>query len=233
MFNRFWPGCPYDKYLASNTIEYNSNGFKSILMGPDKTWSCGVKIALSQLKDNYDYVFTTLEDIPFVNIVDNDFIVEALEAFTAINGNFLRMFMMIKPKMKPFNDYFGQVGNYHPYRQTCAYAVWKITILCEILDDKESAWDFEQIGVKRGYNYERFYCIYKNEFKLINLVIKGKLVRASYKKLKKHLPEVDLTRKKFTPWETIKAKIHSIIVITALQFIPRKIQYKIYFSRHK
>lgn len=39
LFNRFWPESPYDKYLASNTIGFNSHGFKPILMGPDKTWS--------------------------------------------------------------------------------------------------------------------------------------------------------------------------------------------------
>jgi hypothetical protein len=233
LFNRFWPDCPYDKYLASNTIVFNSHGFNSILMGPDETWSHGVKIALSQLKDKYVYVFTTLEDAPFVNKIDNNFVINALNSFIADDGNFLRMFMVIKPRIKPINKYYGEIENNIPYRQTCTYAAWKIETLNEILDDNESAWDFERIGVKRGYKYDKFYSIYKNQFELINLVIKGKLVRVNYKKLKELLPEVDLIRPQYTVSESIKEKFHGFIVLTALNIIPRKIQNKIYFSRHK
>lgn len=169
----------------------------------------------------YDYVFTTLEDTPFVNKIDNGFVVKAIDSFTAYNGNFLRMFMVIEPKIKPINEYYGETENYIPYRQTCAYAVWKIETLNEILDESESAWGFEQIGVKRGFNYDKFYCINKNQFKLINLVIKVKLVRASYKKLTELIPEVDLTRPQFTIRESIKEKIHGFIVLTALKIIPQ------------
>ena len=233
LFNRFWPDCPYDKYLASNIIEFNSNGFKPILMGADETWSRGVKIALSKLKDNYDYVFTTLEDSPLVANVDNNYVVKAFESFTADDGNFLRTYMMVKPKIKPINEYYGEVENNTPYRQTCAYAVWKIKTLCEILDEKESAWDFERIGVKRGYNYDKFYCIYKNKFQLINLVIKGKLSRGSYTKLKELIPSVNLNRQQFSIIENVRNNSHAYFVLMALKFIPQKIQNKIYFMRHK
>jgi hypothetical protein len=233
LFNRFWGDCPYDKYLASNTIEFNSLGFRSILMGADETWSHGVKIALSKLKDNYDYVFTTLEDSPLIEKVDNIYVVKAFESFTADDGNFLRTFMVVIPKIKPINQYYGEVDNNTPYRQTCAYAVWKIKTLYEILDENESAWDFERIGVKRGFYYNKFYCMYNNQFKLINLVIKGKLLRASYKKLKELIPEVNLNRQQFTIRENVNDKIHTYFVLMALKFIPQKIQNKIYFFRHK
>lgn len=233
LLNRFWPDCPYDKYLASNTIEFNSQGFRPILMGTDETWSHGVKIALSQLKDKYDYVFTTLEDCPLVANVDNNNVVKAFESFMANDGNFLRTYMVVKPKIKPINQYYGEVENYTPYRQTCAYAVWKIITLYEILDEKESAWDFERIGVKRGFNYDKFFCVYKNQFELINLVIKGKLVRTSYRKLRELIPGVYLNRQQFTIRENVKDKIHGYIVRMGLKFIPQKIQNKIYFIRHK
>jgi hypothetical protein len=233
LFNRFWSDCPYDKYLASNSIEFNSQGFKPILMGTDETWSQGVKIALAQLKDNYDYVFTTLEDSPIVVKVDNNYLVKTFESFIESDGNFLRTYMVVKPKIKPINQYYGEVENYTPYRQTCAYAVWKIKTLYEILDEKESAWDFERIGVKRGFNHDKFFCLYKNQFELINLVIKGKLVRTSYRKLKELMPEVDLNRQQFTIIENVKDMIHGYIVRMALIFIPQKIQNKIYFMRHK
>lgn len=233
LFNRFWPDCPYDKYISSNTIEFNLYGFKSILMGSDETWSLGVKKALLQLKDKYEYVFTTLEDCPFVDKIDNGFVVKALDSFTFNEGNFLRMYMVIKPKLQYVNEYYGETENYIPYRQTCAYAVWKILTLYEILDETESAWGFEQKGVKRGFNYDKFYSIYKNEFKLINLVVKGKLVRASYIKLKELIPEVELSRHQFTIRESINENIYRFIFLMALKIIPQKIQNKMYFNRQK
>ena len=233
LFNRYWPDCPYDKYLASNYIEFNSYGFKSILVGADETWSRGVKIALSKLKDNYDYVFTTLEDSPIVENVDNNFVVTAFKSLIAEDGNFLRTYMAVKPKIKPINQYYGEVENNTPYRQTCCYALWKIRTLYEILDENETAWDFERIGVKRGFNYDKFYCMNKNQFILINLVIKGKLLKASYRKLKELLPEVNLNRQQFTARESFKEKIRASLVLLALKFIPKKIQNKIYFIWHK
>lgn len=233
LFNRFWPDCPYDKYLASNIIEFNSYGFKPILMGADETWSRGVKIALLKLKDNYDYVFTTLEDTPLVEKVDNNYLVNAFESFMSGNGNFLRTYMVTFPKLKPINQYFGEVENNTPYRQTCVYALWKINTLYEILDDNESAWEFEQVGVKRGFRYDKFYCMYNNQFNLINLVIKGKLLRESYRKIKYLMPNINLKRSQFSMMENVRVKIYTYFVLFALKFIPQRIQNKIYFIRHK
>jgi hypothetical protein len=233
LFNRFWPDCPYDKYLASNSIEFHSHGFKPILMGPDESWSYGVKVALAQLKGQYDYVFTTLEDCPIKAEVDTALIVKAFDSVMLSGGDFLRTVMLIRPKLMYINQYYGAVENNTPYRQTCVYSLWKIDTLNQILDDKESAWDFERIGVKRGFKFDQFYCVHQNQFNLIHLVVKGKLLRKGVRQLEKLIPEVVLDREKFTITESTKELVRSFVVRMALRIIPKELKNKIYFKRNQ
>jgi len=87
--------------------------------------------------------------------------------------------------------------------------------------------------VKRGFNYDKFYCVYKNKFKVINVVIQGKLVPKSYKTLKRILPEINLDRKSFSTREIIIMNIRDYCILTFLRFVPKKIRSKIYFAKNK
>lgn len=233
IFNKFWPDCPYDKYLASNTEAYDSNGFSSILIGEDKSWSHGLKSVLTKLEEKYDYVFSLLEDYYFIEKLDNEYMTKMFDSFVLAEGNFLRLLKIIRPQIKYFNEYFGETENYTPYRQTCVFTLWKIKTLNEILKDDENAWEFEKIGVKRGFQYDNFFCVYKNQFKVINLVIQGKLVPKSYKILKRILPEINLDRTSFTSREMVIMNIRDYCILTFLRFVPKKIRSKIYFAKNK
>ena len=50
LFNRFWPDCPFNCYMASHHVEFNKYGFKSILLGEDISWSHGLIVLLDNLK---------------------------------------------------------------------------------------------------------------------------------------------------------------------------------------
>lgn len=233
VFNKFWPDCPYDKYLASNTKQFSSNGFYPILMGEDISWSQGLKNALSKLEEEYEYVFTLLEDYYFVEKLDNEYMTKMFDSFVLAEGNFLRLFRVLRPQIRYFNEYFGETENYTPYRQTCVFSLWKIQTLYELLKENENAWEFEKVGVKRGFKYEKFFCVYKNKFKVINLVIKGKLVPKSYKRLKRIFPEVNLTRPSFSFVEMVRMSIRDFFILTFLRFVPKKIRSLIYFTKNK
>jgi len=135
VFNKFWPDCPYDKYLASNTKAFDSNGFSPILIGEDKSWSFGLKSVLTKLEVKYDYVFTLLEDYFFIEKLDNEYMTKMFDSFVLEEGNFLRLLKILRPQIKYYNEYFGEVENYTPYRQTCVFTLWKIKTLNDILKD--------------------------------------------------------------------------------------------------
>ncbi len=233
MFNKYWPDCTYDKYLASNTKEFASFGFSPILIGDDKSWSYGLKCVLAKLEEQYEYVFTLLEDYYFIEKLDNEFMTKMFDSFVLAEGNFLRLNKILWPQIKYFNKFFGETENYTPYRQTCVFTLWKIKTLKNILKDDEDAWEFEKIGVKRGFQYDKFFCVYKNFFKTINVVIKGKLVPNDYNTLKRILPEVNLNRPSFTFLEIAKMDIRDFWILTFLRLVPKKIRSKIYFSKNK
>jgi hypothetical protein len=229
IFNKYWPDCPYDKYLASNTKEFEAYGFSPILAGDDKTWSQGLKNVLTKLQERYEYVFTLLEDYYFIDKLDNDYMTKMFDSFVLAEGNFLRLKKILWPKITYFNEFFGETENYTPYRQTCVFTLWKISTLTKILKVEENAWEFEKIGVKRGFQYNKFFCVYKNKFKTINVVIKGELVPKDYKKLRQILPEVNLTRPSFTFLEMIRMGIRDFFILSFLRLSPKKIRSKIYF----
>jgi len=233
VFNKYWPDCPYDKYFATNTKEFSSLGFSPILMGEDQTWSYGLKFALTKLEMKYDYVLTLLEDYYFIEKLDNDYITKMFDSFVLAEGNFLRLNKILYPKIKYFNVFFGETENYTPYRQTVVFTLWKIKTFKEILKDNENAWEFEKVGVKRGFQYDKFYCVYKNFFKTINVVIKGKLVPKDYNALKRILPEVNLDRPSFSFLEIVKMDIRDFFILTFLRIVPKKIRSKIYFYKNR
>lgn len=229
VFNKNWPECPYDKYLASNLKEFNNHGFTSILTGEDKTWSIGLKIALTILEKKYQYVFTLVEDYFFIEKLNNIYMTKMFDSFVLAEGNFLRLFKVLRPQIRFHNDYFGVLLNNAPYRQTIAFALWRINTLKEILKDDENAWEFEKKGVIRGFTFDKFFCVYKNPFRVLNVVIQGKLVPKNYKILQKILPEVNLSRDSMSNIEIILMNFRSFFIITFLIYFPEKISSKIYF----
>lgn len=231
IFNKNWTDCHYDKYIATNTKEFTFQGFTNILMGEDKSWSYGLKCVLTKLDEKYEYVFTLLEDCYFIDKLDNNYMVKMFDSLVTAEGNFLSLFKL-PSKLIPYNEFFGELENNIPYRQSCVFTLWKIKTLKEILKDDESAWAFEKVGVKRSFIYDKFFGTYYN-FKVINVVIKGKLVPKDYKILKEILPEVNLERSSFTSFEIALMKIRDFGVVSFLRIVPKKIRSKIYFLKNK
>jgi hypothetical protein len=233
LFNTFWPDCQYDKFISSNKLEYNKNGFTSIAVGEDLSWSLSLKKALVGLEKDYDYVFTMLEDYYFVSKIDNNFMEKLFSSFIEARGNFLRVLKVLKNRIEYYNDFFGLVENYIPYRQTCVFTLWKISTLKDILKDDENAWQFEKIGVKRGFKYNNFFSVYKNNFKVVNLVVKGKIVPNCFEVIKEIVPDFESTRPFFSKKEILIMNIRDSLIHAFLNYVPRTIKNKIYFYINK
>jgi hypothetical protein len=230
MFTKFWPDCPYDKYIMSNSkiIEYGN--FRNLKVGPDQSWSHGLKLALDELKLEYDYVFTFLEDYYFVETIDNEYIVDMINCFISLDGNFLSLFKLPSSLSNCGNSFFGELENNIPYRQSCVFTVWKINTLYDILDVKEIEWEFEKIGVKRGFSYGKFYGSFKN-YKVINVLIRGKLYLNDFNQLKSILPDININRPVFSKFENFKMRFRDELVHLFLKYTPSKIRSYFYFNR--
>jgi len=232
MFSLNWPDCPYDKFILTNHKEYNDGLFKALSIGKDIDWSSNLRKGLQFLESkNYEYVFTMVEDYFFdQKIITQDFI-KIADSFTSIKGDFLRMYSVINPRiMEMVNPYFGKVQNNMPYRQTCAFSIWRIGVLNSLLCDGENAWEFEKVGVRRGFEYDGFYSIPQNFFKTINLVIKGKIVPSELRKIKNHFPELVFERAPMSSLYYYGSKIISNIKLFILGHTPSTLISRIYFK---
>ena len=232
MFDLNWADCPYDKFILTNNKEYDDNIFLSLSVGTDLDWSSSLRRALHLLENKgYEYVFTMVEDYFFdQKIVTSDFI-KVADSFTALKGDFLRMHTVINPRIvEMVNLHFGKVQNNIPYRQTCAFSLWRIEVLNSLLLDGENAWEFEKVGVRRGFEFEGFYSVSRNSFKTINLVIKGKIVPSELKKVKKYFPELIFKRPEMSRTQFFRIKIVSNLKLFFLNYLPNWITWRVYFN---
>ena len=232
MFNLNWPDCPYEKFILTNDKEYSNNNFTNISVGKDIDWSSNLKKALIVLKNrDYEYVFSMVEDYYFDDKINTHDFQEIAESFMLIKGNFLRMHNAIDPKItKMMNPYFGKVENHTPYRQTCAFSLWRIEVLDDLLVEGENAWEFEKIGVSRGFSYEGFYANSKNMFKTINLVIKGKIVPIELRKIRAYFPDLIFTRDIMSSTHYFGIKLIGGFKLFVLNYLPTRFISKIYFQ---
>jgi hypothetical protein len=230
VFDKYWPDCEFDKFLMSNNKEFSYPNFNNIRVGDDKSWSHGLKLCLDKLKVDYDYIFTMLEDYYFIEKVDNKYIKDMFNDFIKINGNFLSLFKLPSKLKKSESIHFGELENNIPYRQSCVFTLWKTETLYNILNEKENAWEFEKVGVVRGFEYDGFYGSYRN-YNFINVLIQGKLYPKDYKKLKLIFPEIIINRLMFSWIENFKRRFRDNLVHLFLLYVPSRIKSYIYFNR--
>lgn len=228
MFDKFWPDCSYDKYLLTNLKKPEYYGFQVLNIGEDKTWSYGLKEGLKILQNKYTYVFTMVEDYFFIETINNHHINDMFSSIIEKQYDFLSLF---KLPSNLFNEHkhYGRLENNIPYRHSVGFTLWKIKTLLDILVDAENAWEFEKYGVVRSFNYPNFYGSYYN-YKVCNLVIKGKLEPFEYIKFRNIFPDIHIDRPIMSKFEIYLEKTRSFIISLFLNFLPNKIKNRIYFS---
>jgi hypothetical protein len=221
--DKFWPDCPYDKFFITNKQSIPTSSFEFIMIGKDESWSDGLLKAITILKTKFDYLFITLEDSPITEKVDQEKLDDITETFFAVEGNFLSLFTqanMGKPTSR-FNNHFGIIGKGSLYRPTCVYSLWKISVLEDLLERDENAWEFERFGSVRSDKYDGFYMTYRNFFRVSNAVIKGKWQRSEYNKIVSlgFIPDLS-SRKVFSRIEELYNKLYAFAFKVFIYYLP-------------
>ncbi len=184
MFQQHWPDCPYPLYLVCNSSEYCRSGVSTIAVGPDRSWSDTLLTALRRVPE--EYVLLWIDDHFVSEPVKSKEIVAAVEAFKSVGGNYLRLQSLPKPDAR-FNGHFGIVRNGSIYRTATIASVWKKSVLADLLQPGESAWDFETDGSVRSDRYDGFFSTWHDCFRIENLLIKGKICRWSQRRIERNI----------------------------------------------
>lgn len=151
MFFKFWPDCPYDVYLLTNEKEYKHPRVKTLTTGEDVTWSISFRRALNQIEEKY--VFIIMEDYILQSKVLNKDFMDALLYMEKNNVDCFRTFPAPRPTVKidSCGDFqLGKIEKNVPYRVCLQAGIWRRDYVLSVIDDKDSAWQFEYLGSKRS-----------------------------------------------------------------------------------
>lgn len=227
-----WPDCPFDKYFVTNFKSISESSFECIKIGKDESWSDNLLKVLSFLKEKYEYVIITLEDVPIVEKVDQGKFNKILNIFFEIDANFLCFINRPKATRK-FNEFFGVIDKGSIYRPTCEYSLWKISVLEDLLAKGENAWEFEKFGSVRSDKYDKFFVVYKSVFKECHTVIKGKWRRGAINELRRigYKPDIG-NRTLFSRKDELLINIYAVIfnIFNRTILFPWQIRRKIVFK---
>lgn len=192
LFWRFWPECPLDVFLLSNSQRLDDERIRNVLIGDDISWSDNLRRGILQLP--YDYIFLFLDDLFLCDFVDASKVLPVFNWVVQYEPNCVSMNESLKPD-KPFDDLFGTISKGTIYRATTVLTLWKKEVLLDLLKAGESAWAFEINGTVRSDKYDGFYSAWQDYFCIKNGVIKGKWQDNVLEFIQSHAVEIDLAKR--------------------------------------
>jgi hypothetical protein len=161
----------FDCHLLLGNATPAIDGFKVLHRQRPGTWSSELRDGLNQLRK--PYVLLWLDDFPPLGLSSSGEIMSLIQQFIAHQGNYLRL----NPTPAGHGPaVFAGVHEIKPgelYRTSTVYAVWRREVLLRVLDDSETAWQFEFAGSVRSDCHGGFMASDRQHVDFVNLVIKG------------------------------------------------------------
>lgn len=154
LFFRYWPDCPYQVYLCSNEIGYDEQRVRTILVGPDRSWSSNLKRCFEHLPAEYLILFQ--EDFLFTKLVDTETVRNLVLYLQKEGGACLRLMPSPPPETLIDNKLkIGAISKGAAYRVSLQAAIWDKSVLYQLLREGESPWELEDIGSRRSNSLDK------------------------------------------------------------------------------
>lgn len=197
-----------------------------IAAGPAVEWSDRLKYALHQVET--DYVFITLDDYYLVKRVENQKINAILDMMLKENVDYVRLFPHPKRATKEaFKGYphMNRIDTNLVYSVNLYSGIWKKSFLDKTIQQPKNAWQFE-VSLAKAARENDALCVVSrnNEFVILDVVRKGKLLRKAAQYFRKH-PGIYDGNREVNSWEfEFKLGIQTLVSRYAPQFIAKAIR---------
>ena len=230
-YKTYWKDCPYKIYLGTNHKKPKLPPFTPLTIGNELSWSDNILKCLERIKEKN--VLIIFDDVFLYKKIDTRLITE----FTDIAYEHQWSYLRLSPDPHFDKRFRGSIGKIFPnrlYRTSTAWAIFKKKVLIDLLDPKESAWDFEILGSHRSNKYSDFYSIDTTVLPYLNGVVKGKWVRKVFYYLKANgfsVSEEDI--RLMSHWENISFQAIRLRSFLFSKIIPKSIQLKLRTKFHK
>lgn len=164
MFFRNWPDCPFPVYLITGTNAYKHDRVVTVhsSLSPQSDWSSRMIDAIKKICSTHVILF--LEDFFLTKRVKTRGVVDFAEWCIDADADYLRLRPFPGPDER-FNEKIGRISAKVLYRVCLQTAIWKRSVLLDLLKPGETPWDFEIHGSERSAKYHHFYSITNKAWK--------------------------------------------------------------------
>lgn len=191
LFRHYWKDCPYQLYLANNSLDYQVEGVKQIHAGDDAEWSRKVQNALEVIEE--DYICLMLEDFYLGKKVDSQVIEETIKLMEKDNLLYykLKSFSPIRTKNYKAYKYLHVIPSNLEYGISLQPGIWRKEFLNEkVGTENYNAWKFEcdRIAEEKNKSKEPIIgCVYdeRNILQIQHGVVQGKYLPKTVKYFEK------------------------------------------------
>jgi hypothetical protein len=158
-FDRYWPDGPNQIHLITNRMSFEHPRVSVFATGIDHGWARNLRMALSATPQ--PFVLYMQEDYWINQVVDTALIDSYVHHFRQDLLDYLRL-VPVPPGTEQcgFDDRIQLLNSEARYRTSLQAALWRKTVLLQLLLDDESPWNFERVGNDRSRMYgPRFGCV--------------------------------------------------------------------------
>lgn len=139
---KYWPDCPFDTYLATDTLSYKREGVKVLHFGKIRTWSICASKAIEQISTPYIALF--LEDAFIYKSIDTELILEDLKFAIDNDADFLTLERDYQRPYEQCAPHIWRTPKNRKWGIDTSAAIWrKEFFLYQLEKSKCNAWQFE------------------------------------------------------------------------------------------
>jgi hypothetical protein len=153
---KYWPECPYHVFIVTNYKDVHDPRAQALKVGEDKGWSVNTMEALRRIST--PYIFYTHEDFWISKPVDTQVIEDYLDIMERDKADYVRLYPAPPPDSDFPDDWrLGTLSGSALYRTSLQVALWRKSVLEELIVAGENPWQFEIQGTPRSRKYgDRF-----------------------------------------------------------------------------
>jgi hypothetical protein len=216
--SKYWPDCPFDKFLISNHLDIRSNNVITIKIGDDISYSDNLRIALERI--NYKWIILWLDDVFISDIVETTRLTRILTHVKQSGAGYLKLAADMPMAYVPDQgEEVGPLPKGIKYRSAIGCTLYSKSTLLKLLTPKASAWDLDRSTIADSLP-EPFYALTPSAslnppIKYSHLLIKGRWLIDSLPFLRREGLE-DLRR--WREVQTIPEYIYAKMYLTRLYF---------------
>jgi len=220
-------------YLLTNYLNYTAQGkhaVEGVCVGGDVSWSDNLVKLLSGIKESN--VLLLIEDGPFSARVDIGKVEFFYQLFLDRNMNYLNLKATPMPD-ENVGEFVGEISRSKGYRTALVPSMWRKEVLVSLLEVGESAWEFEVFGSERSKDYGGFFAVKKPIFSFDHIIVKGKIDRRAYRRLKKNNEHLNIDFPLMTHFELAKEMLAELRTFLLTILLPefllqylRKLRYQ-------